>query len=235
MVGTIGGAETYPLDRNVPVRPVLCAAALVCQPVAMHNLRLTGLIMALTACCGFAGSLSYEMTGTLPGDAPLNLYSGPGLAFKVTFDLPVEPTPTGVFGYYFDVLPENARYTLGSQLTVDIPNALLSVYDFDSFGMFNLLISSTPFARFELTGPVIYSGTLNNPTMLAGTFTSNAYFSGIQTSNFSAFFVGPSVTQANWLPMSDVVVVQAETPEPVTGLLVGAAFLGLAVFRRRFR
>ena len=189
----------------------------------------------MTACCGFAGTLSYEMTGTLPSGAPFNTYSAPNSLFTLTFDLPVQPTPEVVFYDHADVLLANVRYTLGAEPTVDISNALLSIQDFNSMGMFNLRISSTPFVRFELTGPVMYSGTLNNPTMLAGTFTSNAYFSGIQNSNFSAFFVGPSATQASWLPMSDVVVVQAQTPEPVTGLLVGAAFLGLAVIRRRFR
>jgi hypothetical protein len=177
--------------------------------------------LTLTACCGFAGTLSYEMTGTLPFDAPSNAYSGPGgLPFEIKFDLPSQPVPFSFWAHGFKVLA-NLQYTLGGGPAIYVPNVPIDFFDFTYSGMFEIDVLpaalSTTDVGFSLIGPLMYSGTLAQPTLLAGTFPADGS---------SKFFVG------GYQPNISGVVVQVLTPEPITELLVGLALLGLAVVRR---
>jgi hypothetical protein len=196
----------------------------------MYLLRLPFLILTLTAGCGFASTLPYDalfyqMSGNLPFDAPVNAYSAPGsLPFTITFTLPAQPVPVplSVWAHGFEV-SANLHYTLGTGPAIDIAKAPIDFFDSTYLGMFEIYLTlgspTAPDVGFSLVGPLMFSGTLDQPTMLPGTFPADAS---------SRFFVDGS-----YQPTVSGVVVQAQTPEPFTGMLCGAAILGLAIIRRR--
>lgn len=147
-----------------------------------------------------------SIIGALAAAATLAAAPASAVPLKFTFSgvytgsflIDSSPAVTGASGVSF-----NTDYTAG---TGDFPTTANIIF-YDPFGTGGFNLSTAP---ADFSGPILYSGTTANPTLLTGTFSLNG--------GSESLTVGPG----------------APAPELASGLLAAiAAFGALALTRRR--
>ncbi len=151
--------------------------------------------------------MNFTITGTYLPNTMTTPFSAPNTPYVLTFTLPT--TPDSVIPKSSDVWGLNAAVTLNG---TNFPNSQAVFFDAAADGGFDVCLNqictphpNSPEIFWDIfTKPeLLYSGTLSNPTLMAG-----AYSVG----------VGSSYTL---------------TPEPSSLVPVGIAAMGLCALRRR--
>ena len=194
------------------------------------------LILTLAAGLGLtvaamANTVHYSASGSFDSSVPATFVGGS--AFTL-------PTATWAFGFDVDVNPlvfpgpggfdtefSNWSYLLNGVDTGLIPTDII-FFCACSDGMFNIAFDFNDLIGF--TGPEMFTGFVDSPTMSFGTFTDDNTGGLFE----DGFFVDDPDNPGNVLNVqSNAGVVVLATPEPSTWGMLIAGGLALAVLRRR--